>query len=68
LVTKLKPKLWEIRSDINDGISRVFFTFINEEIVLLHVIVKKTQKTPPKEIAVAVERIKEYKRLQKVKK
>ena len=65
LVTKLRPGLWEIRSEIKDGISRVFFTFINEEIILLHAIAKKTQKTPPKEIDVATERIKEYKRLQK---
>jgi phage-related protein len=65
LVRKLRPKLWEIRSDLKDGINRVFFTFINEKIILLHGIVKKTQKTPPKEINVATERIKEYKRLQK---
>jgi len=68
LVTKLKPNLWEIRSDIKDGISRVFFTFINNEIILLHAIVKKTQKTPQKDIDVAMDRIKEYKRLQKIKK
>ena len=68
LVRKLKHGLWEIRSDVKDGISRVFFTFINEEIILLHGIVKKTQKTPLREIAVAIERIKEFKRLQKQKK
>jgi phage-related protein len=67
LVRKIKPRLWEIRSDIKDGISRVFFTFINEEIILLHGIVKKTQKTPPREIDVASERIKEFKRLQNKK-
>jgi phage-related protein len=66
LVRKIKPGLWEIRSDVKDGISRVFFTFINEEIILLHGIVKKTQKTPPKEINIATERIKEFKRLQKL--
>jgi len=46
----------------------VFFTFINNEIILLHAIVKKTQKTPQKDIDVAMDRIKEYKRLQKIKK
>jgi len=65
LVRKIKPGLWEIRSDVKDGISRVFFTFINEEIILLHGFVKKTQKTPPREIDVAIQRIKEFKRLQK---
>ena len=65
LVKKLKPELWEIRSDIKDGIGRVFFTFASEKIILLHAIVKKTQKTPPREIDVAIERLKEFKRLQK---
>ena len=68
MVKKLEPGLWEIRSEIKNGISRVFFTFINEEIILLHGIVKKTQKTPPKEIDVATERLKVFKRLQKAKK
>jgi phage-related protein len=65
LVRKLKPELWEIRSFIKDGINRVFFTFINEKIILLHAIVKKTQKTPLKEIDVALERLKEFKKMQK---
>jgi phage-related protein len=65
LVRKLKPELWEIRSFIKDGISRVFFTFFNEKIILLHVIVKKMQKTPLKEIDVAIERLKEFKKMQK---
>jgi len=65
LVKKIKSELWEIRSTIKDGISRVFFTFHNEMIILLHAIVKKSQKTPPKEIAVAIERLKEFKRMQK---
>jgi phage-related protein len=65
LVRKLKPELWEIRSFIKDGISRIFFTFFNEKIILLHSIVKKTQKTPLKEIDTAIERLKEFKKMQK---
>jgi len=65
LVRKLKPELWEIRSYIKDGISRVFFTFFSKRIILLHAFVKKMQKTPLKEIDVAIERLKEFKRLQK---
>ena len=68
LVRKLKPGLWEIRSDIKDGICRVFFTFIMKEIILLHGIVKKTQKTPQHDIDIALERRKEFKRLQRLKK
>jgi phage-related protein len=65
LVRKLKPELWEIRSYIKYGINRVFFTFINGKIILLHAIVKKMQKTPLKEIDVAIERLKEFKKMQK---
>jgi phage-related protein len=65
LVRKLKPELWEIRSLIKDGISRVFFTFFDKKIILLHAIVKKMQKTPMKEIDVAIERLKEFKKMQK---
>jgi len=65
LVRKLKPEIWEIRSFIKDGINRVFFTFFNKKIILLHAIVKKTQKTPMKEIEVAIDRLKEFKKMQK---
>jgi phage-related protein len=65
LVRKVKPELWEIRSTLKDGICRVFFTFFTENIVLLHAFVKKTQKTPPKEIDIAFERLKDFKRMQK---
>jgi phage-related protein len=64
LVRKLKPELWEIRSFIKDGISRIFFTFFDKKIILLHAIVKKMQKTPLKEIDVAIERLKEFKKMQ----
>ena len=65
LVRKIKPELWEIRSTIKDGICRVFFTFSGETMVLLHAFLKKTQKTPPKEIDVAIERLKEFRKMQK---
>jgi len=65
LVRKLKPGLWEIRSIIRDGICRVFFSFVEKRIIILHAIVKKTQKTPLKKINTAIERLKEFKRLRK---
>jgi len=65
LVRKLKPDLWEIRSIIKDGIFRVFFTVFVEKIILLHAIVKKSMKTSPKELEVAIARLKEFKRMQK---
>ena len=49
--------LWEIRSDFSDGtIGRVIFCIVQDEIVLLHGFVKKTQKTPPQDIALAGKR------------
>ena len=65
LVRKLKPDLWEIRSMVKDGIFRVFFTIHNEKIILLHAIIKKSNKTPPQELDVAVARLKEFNRMQK---
>jgi len=65
LVRKIKPDLWEIRSMVKDGIFRVFFTIHNEKIILLHAIIKKSNKTPPQELDVAVARLKEFNRMQK---
>ena len=48
------------RSDIEDGISRVFFTIDGNTMVLLHGFTKKSQKTPQNEIATAESRLKDY--------
>ena len=46
--------LWEIRTDISDGrIARVFFCVHEGAMVLLHGFIKKTQKTPIRELDVA---------------
>lgn len=57
LVRKLEPDLWEVRSEIADGIARVLFTVIERQMVLLHGFVKKAQKTPKNELAVAKARL-----------
>ena len=55
--------LWEIRSNISSGrIARVFFVLIGNQMVLLHGFVKKTQKTPDKELNLATARMKEVQR------
>lgn len=55
--------LWEIRSNISSGrIARVFFVLISNQMVFLHGFVKKTQKTPDKELNVATARMKEVQR------
>jgi phage-related protein len=52
--------LYEVRSNLTDGtIGRVLFCIINNEMVLLHSFVKKTQKTPPADLALARKRMKE---------
>lgn len=52
--------LWELRSHISDGrVARILFCIWSQQMVLLHGFVKKTQKTPDKEIELAVKRMKE---------
>ena len=54
--------LFELRLKGIEGIARVFFcTLIGRKIVTLHSFVKKTQKTPLREIEVARKRMKEVK-------
>ncbi len=52
--------LFEIRAKGQEGIARAFFcTLIGKEIIVLHGFVKKTNKTPNNEIAIAKKRLKE---------
>lgn len=52
--------LWEVRSDLTGGrIARVIFCITNGEMILLHGFVKKTQKAPPQDIALALRRRRE---------
>jgi phage-related protein len=54
--------LFELRLKGVEGIARVFFcTMIGQEIVMLHSFIKKTQKTPEKELKIAKLRMKELK-------
>ncbi len=55
--------LFELRLKSADGIARVFFcTMVEQEIIMLHSFIKKTQKTPLKELKLAKQRMKELKR------
>ena len=50
--------LFEIRVKGKEGIGRAFFCTIAErKIVILHVYIKKSQKTPAKELAIARKRM-----------
>lgn len=59
VVRKMEPGLWEVRSNIPEGIGRVFFTLVDSEMVLLHGFVKKSQATPKADLALAALRMKE---------
>lgn len=55
------PGLKEVRSSISGGrIARVFFYIDGSDMVLLHGFVKKSQKTPDKELQLAKKRKKEH--------
>ena len=54
--------LFELRLKSQEGIGRVFYcTLVGRRIIMLHQFVKKTDKTPPKELAMARKRMKEWK-------
>jgi len=54
--------LFELRLKGAEGIARVFFcTMLGQKIVMLHSFIKKTQKTPEKELKIAKQRMKEIK-------
>jgi phage-related protein len=58
----LDDKLWELRITGRDGISRaIYVTAAGRRVVILRVFIKKTQKTPQRELALAHERAKEVK-------
>ncbi|HTR85337.1 MAG TPA: type II toxin-antitoxin system RelE/ParE family toxin [Reyranella sp.] len=52
--------LWEVRSNLARGrIARVLFCVADGRMVLLHAFIKKTQRTPAAETALAVSRMKD---------
>jgi phage-related protein len=55
--------LFELRLKGAEGIARVMYCLmIERQILVLHVFVKKTQKTPPRELGIARQRMKEFKK------
>ena len=61
LCRSLGRGLWEARTLLPSGtIARVIFCFVDGELVALNGFIKKTQKTPTREIEAALQRKKEY--------
>lgn len=55
--------LFELRIQSKEGIGRLFYcTLVGKRIVILHGFIKKTQKTPPKELDIAKRRMKKVKK------
>ncbi|HEX4196276.1 MAG TPA: type II toxin-antitoxin system RelE/ParE family toxin [Caulobacteraceae bacterium] len=59
-VKHLEDKLWEMRLIGRDGVARaIYMTASGQRIVVLRTFVKKTEKTPRRELELARERAKE---------
>ena len=62
LIRKVETNLWEVRTKLENGIARVFFTVDGEYMVLLHGFIKKAPKTPRHELKTALDRLGNYRR------
>ena len=59
-VKHLRGSIWEMRMKGKDGISRALYvTAVGKRVVVVRVFIKKTQKTPSREIELALKRAKE---------
>ena len=59
-VKHLEGQLWEMRMQGKDRISRaIYVTASGRRVVVVRVFVKRTQRTPRREIDLALERVKE---------
>ena len=60
----IKDGIFELRIQFSSDISRIFYFFyVGDKIVLTNGFIKKTQKTPPKEIEKALKYKEDYERL-----
>lgn len=63
LVRSLKDGLWEVRSSLpSQRIARVVLCFHDGALIVLHGFIKKTQKTPADDLALAKRRMTEVTR------
>jgi len=59
-VKPLGDKLYELRVKDSKGIYRIiYFSYTNKQFIMLNSFMKKTQKTPPREINLAKQRMNE---------
>lgn len=60
LVRNVGNGLWEARSTIPNGIAKVIFLAKRGEMILLHGIIKKSQKLPLQDREIALKRLKQW--------
>jgi phage-related protein len=60
LVDSMDKGLWEIRCKLEKRIARVFFIMVDQEIILLHGLIKKSQTAPRKDLELARKRQSTY--------
>lgn len=61
LCRSLGEGLWEVRSDLpSNRIARMIFCVAADRIIALHGFIKKTQKTPADDLALARKRKREF--------
>ena len=59
VVRKLETGPWEVRSRPDGGIARVVFTLCDDQMILLHGFIKKSQHTPPNDLETARNRMRQ---------
>ncbi len=57
LIRKIEANIWEVRCHLDNRIARVLFTVINENMILLHGFIKKTQKISESDIKLTKKRL-----------
>lgn len=59
-VKHIDGKLWELRAKASEGIARgLYVTVTGRRVIVLHVFVKKSQKTPKSALDIAKQRMKQ---------
>ena len=61
VVKKVGEGIWEIRTRLSDKISRILFAMPEENIVLVHGFIKKSNKIPKTDLDLAQKRLRDIK-------
>lgn len=62
LIRKGEAGLWEVRTRLQDRIARVIFTVEGDTMVLLHGLIKKSEKLPLQDLQLARQRLQSLRR------